>query len=704
MKRVIAMLLAVLSVCLLLAGCTPKADPSGTDNPTGAVTAKPADNGGKPGSDNPAAVADDLERESPMLAEMVAAGKLPAVGERLPIAADIMVETEKTPDNPKYGGTLRRNNGGQWDFGPFCEEPLFRLTEDGGVTANVAKGYDVSADGLTYTVYLREGMKWSDGEPFTAEDVVYYYNYMLITDVNPETGAVTNSFTGNYYNWYKTTDPADGLTKPAIITKVDDYTFQIKLYAPKPLILQAIAIDNKWMFAPKHWYKDIVAFDSSKPHWSGVEDAALVGGNGLTDLTEEQAVKNAAAKSELYQFDNYTSLGNALGYLYWNYAGRPTLRAWNITSALTETVLVFERNPYFWKTDAAGRQLPYMDYVEMVTMDNGLYAQEMLAGNIDMNAIELPDLATYKAGETTGNYTVYSSIQPNWTSCSVELNQSYKDEQYAELFSNIDFRHALSIAVDRHEMNEILYNGLAEEAQCAAPNGTDQYVEGASEKWTEYNPDAANALLDGIDTISNDLNADGYRYWLGGANEGQTILILLEGHEKCNSASAIALLAKYYKAIGIQMVEVSNTARNTRQSKVTSGNEVMALYEENLNVFNPAVRPDRVGANRNICTWVGLYGLEHANPLTPKAGSEMEKVVENTKKLATATTVEEAKECGDKMVQSMIDNTWIIGFCRNTMKLTALSNKVKNYDPNYISCDELRFYGNTKPYTWFIEE
>jgi len=195
----------------------------------------------------------------------------------------------------------------------------------------VAKGYDVSDDGLIYTIYLREGMKWSDGEPFTAEDCVYYYNYMLITGVNEETGAVNSSFTGNYYGWYNTVDPADGLTKPAIVTVVDETTFQIKLYSPKPMLLQSIAIDNKWMFAPKHWYKDIVAFDSSKAHWSGIEDLSLVGGDGLADVTEEEALANAKARSNLYNFDNYTSLGKELGYMYWNYAGRPTLRAWNIT-------------------------------------------------------------------------------------------------------------------------------------------------------------------------------------------------------------------------------------------------------------------------------------------------------------------------------------------------------------------------------------
>lgn len=683
MKKLLALILAMI-MTLSLVACG------------GSKTEEP--------NESPAATeSETIEKESPMLQSLVAAGELPELSERLPVESDIMVETDKTPENPQYGGTLRRNNGGEWDYGPFCEEPLFRLTEDGGVTPNVAKGYDVSDDGLIYTIYLREGMKWSDGEPFTAEDCVYYYNYMLITGVNEETGAVNSSFTGNYYGWYNTVDPADGLTKPAIVTVVDETTFQIKLYSPKPMLLQSIAIDNKWMFAPKHWYKDIVAFDSSKAHWSGIEDLSLVGGDGLADVTEEEALANAKARSNLYNFDNYTSLGKELGYMYWNYAGRPTLRAWNITSALTEQTLVFERNPYFWKTDAEGRQLPYIDTVEMVTMDTGLYAQEMIAGNLDMASVEMADYPTFKAGENTSNYTVYANPQPNWTCCSIELNQTYADEQYAALFNEIDFRHALSIAADRNELNEILFNGLAVPSQCAAPEGDSQYIEGAPEKWTEYDPDGANALLDGISMISQARNADGYRTFVDGANKGKAVTIVLETTATNNSAEACALLAQYFKTIGIQLVESSNTNRSKRQEKVTVGTEVMALYEEKLNVFNASVRPDRVGANRNISTWIGKYGMEHQDAWTPEPGTELAEVVDTTKALQTAKTAEEAEAAGEKLVESMYENTWIIGYLCDPYKYTALSNKVKNFDSEYVSCDELRFYGNGKPYTWFIE-
>lgn len=695
LKKVLALVLALVMVAAMFAGCNKTETPAPTEGTAGNNEPAPTQ-----ATEGPSG--EDIVRESPMLTAMVEAGTLPALADRLPVEADIMVEVEKTPENPQFGGTLRRDHTGEWDYGPFTEEPLFRLTEDGGVTPNVAKSYEVSEDGLTYTIHLREGMKWSDGEPFTADDIAFYYNYMLVTDVD-ENGKAISGYNGTTYNWYKTTDPADGLTKPAIVSVVDDYTVQIKLYSPKPLILQNIAIDNKWMFAPKHWYKDIVAYDTSVPHWSGLSHDE-VGGKGLTAVTEAEAVANAAARNARFTFDDYVQLGNQLGYMYWGYADRPTLRAWVITSEKTDQTLVFERNAYFWKTDAQGRQLPYIDTVEMVSMDSNLYAQEMIAGNLDMSSVGVGTFPTYKASESIGNYTVYTSLQPNWTSCSIELNQSYKDEQYAELFANIDFRHALSIAVDRDELNEILYAGMAVPAQAAAPEGTAQYIEGAREKWTEFDPETANALLDGIEMISNDRNADGYRTFVGGANAGKPVLINLEGHEKCNSAEAIALMAQYLKEVGIQLVEITNTARNTRQQKVTNGDEVMAIYEENLNVFNPSVRPDRVGANRNICTWVGKYGLEHAEPKTPAPGSEMEKVVNLTKELATASTVEAATAAGEGMLQSHFENTWIIGYLSVLDKYTAMSNKVKNFDPDFISCDELRFYGNTKPYTWFIEQ
>lgn len=696
-KRVLSLAMAMLLVLGLLAGCSGNTTPTGTvQTPTGTT--------GTNGTDTPSG---EIQKEAPMLADLVANGSLPALEDRLPAEADVYQEIDYTPkdETPVYGGTMRTPNGGMWYFGPIAEEPLFRLLEDGSVEPNVAKSYDLSDDGLVYTIHLREGMKWSDGTPFTATDCVYYYNYVLVTEVDNETGKVTKSNTTKYYNWYMSADPNDGdKLKPAQVRYVDDTTFTITLYSPKPTLLQNICIDNKWMFCPKDWYKDIMAVNMENPHWSGETDLKLIGGEGLTTVTEDEALANAKAKSALYDFEDYTKLCDQLGYRYWQYAGRPTLRPWNITSALTETTLTFERNPYYWKVDAEGRQLPYVDKIEFVTMDASLNAQEVMAGNIDFCGFGNEEFPTYKASEATGCYAIKTMTSPNWTISALQLNQTYKDAQYAELFANIDFRHALSIAVDRNEMNNILYNGMAVPQQFAAPEGTAEYIEGATTKWIEYDTDAANKLLDGISLISKDLNADGYRTFVGGADDGKPIVLEVETTADDTSAQAVALLGQYYKKIGIQVVESANTDNNMRNEKYYAGDVAMCSLEGGTGVFNVMLRPDYLAANRNNVCWLGKYGMEHQDHITPEPGTPMAELVDATVALVKAATMDELKAAGQRILQSHYENTWIIGFLNDSNNFYAVNERIHNWDENFVMCDELRFLGNGKPYTWFIQE
>ncbi|MBR3271284.1 MAG: hypothetical protein IKI59_05110 [Clostridia bacterium] len=710
-KRIAAMLLALCMIAGVLAGCAgqttapsttaPAADP-GTTTATNDTTKPAASTEAQPAAQAPAEAA--IEKEAPMLAEQVKAGTLPALEERIPTAADVYVETEYSPEEtPSYGGVIRTYNNGMWYWGPFCEEPLFRLKDDGTVEPNVAKGYDLSDDGLVYTIHLREGMKWSDGTPFTATDCVYYYNYVLVTDVDNETGKVTKSNCGRNYGWYQTKDE-NGIMRPAQVRYVDDVTFTITLYSPKPTLLQAICIDNKWMFCPKEWYKDIMVNDANAPHWSGETDLKLIGGEGLPTITEEEALANALKKSPLYNFENFSKLGDQLGYRYWQYAGRPTLRPWNITNALTDQTLVFERNPYYWKVDAQGRQLPYIDTVEFVGMDQNLWAQEEIAGNIDVARFDAGDFPIYKASEAVGNYTVYTEISPSWSSVGLELNQSYKDEQYRKLFQNIDFRHALSIAADRNEINEIVGNGMMTPAQFAAPAGTGDYIEGAPTKWTEYDVAAANKLLDGIDGISKELNADGWRTFVGGEHDGEAITIALETRANAPSdAQLVALLAKYYKQLGIQIVESNNTDNNARNERYYAGDIFMGAVNSSSGSFNVMIRSDAVSAYRNNCAFTGKYGLEHADALTPEAGTGLEELVNATKALMSANKLEELQAAAKRIAQAHYDNTWVIGFCVSDKTYDAVNNRVHNFRQGFVNCDELRFLGYTKPYTWFVD-
>lgn len=698
-KRISSLLLAAVMLLGILSGCG-----GNNSNPPSDGTQKPSS-----GTDvqQPSGTADgEIVKESPMLAEMVSAGTIPTLADRLPSDADVYVETAYTPEGevPVYGGTIRSPNSGMWGYGPFCEEPLFRMLDDGTVEPNVAKGYEVSDDGLVYTIHLREGMRWSDGTPFTATDCVYYYNYILVTDVNNETGEITKSNANRNYGWYKTTDPSDGILKPAQVRYVDDTTFTITLYAPKPTLLQAICIDNKWMFAPKEWYKDIMANDPSQPHWSGETDLKLIGGEGLPAVTEEEALANAKARSDLYTFEDYSKLCDELGYRYWQYAGRPTLRPWNNTSAKTDQVLVFERNPYYWKVDAEGRQLPYVDKIEFATMDESLNAQEVMAGNLDVCGVSAGSFSTYKAGEAGGVYTLKAFVSPSWSSAHLELNQTYKDAQYAELFGNIDFRHALSIAVDRDEMNNIIYSGMNTPQQFAAPEGLADYIPGAPDKWIELDVDEANKLLDGIDLISNELNSDGFRTFVGGANNGKAIVLEVETTGDDTSAQAVALLAQYYSKIGIQVVESANTDNNKRNEKYYAGDVAMASFESGKSVFNVMLRPDYLALNRNNNCWSGKYGIEHADHIAPEAGTPLAELLDATNNLISASTMDDLRSAGDTILRLHYENTWCIGFLNNSTGYQAVNNRIHNYREGFVMCDELRFFGYAKPYTWFIQE
>lgn len=698
-KRITSLLLAAIMLLGILSGC----GGNNSNSPANDTQQPPAGTGTQPSG----AADGEAVKEAPMLQEMAAAGAIPALAERLPSDADVYVEAAYSPkgETPLYGGTMRTPNAGMWYFGPICEEPLFRMLDDGSVEPNVAKSYDLSDDGLVYTIHLREGMKWSDGTPFTASDCVYYYNYVLVTDVDNATGEVTKSNTTKYYNWYMSADANDGgKLKPAQVRYVDDTTFTITLYSPKPTLLQAICIDNKWMFCPKEWYKDIMAVNMDAPHWSGETDLKLIGGDGLTTVTEDQALANAKAKNALYTFEDYTKLADQLGYRYWQYAGRPTLRPWNITSALTEQTLVFERNPYYWKVDDQGRQLPYVDKIEFVTMDESLNAQEIMAGNLDFCGFSSGDFPTYKAGETTSCYNIKTMVSPNWTTASLELNQTYKDTQYAQLFANIDFRHALSIAVNRNEMNEILYNGMHTPQQVAAPEGTADYIPGAPEKWIEMDVDEANRLLDGIDMISSTLNADGYRTFVGGANNGKPIVLEIETTGDNLSAQAVALLTRYYNEIGIQAVESANTDNNMRNEKYYAGDVAMASLETGRGVFNIILRPDNMSAQRNNNCWSGKYGMEHKDHITPEPGTPMADMVEATLDLVKGTTMEELQDAGNRILQLHYENTWCIGFLNDSNSFYAVNNRIQNWREGFVMCDELRFLGYGKPYTWFIQE
>ena len=388
--------------------------------------------------------------------------ELPPVEERLPAAADVMVEN--VADIGQYTDfiTLMQGGSSKWGPGKPTEEALFRFRTDGTVEPNVAKGFEVNEDATVWTIHLREGMKWSDGVPFTSEDCRFFYENCLLT-----------GFTGkSAWEAVKAADE-NGEMQLAKLDIVDDYTFTMTFASSKPEFLRELAINGKWFFAPKHWLEEHVAVYSD----------------------ESKTAEEKDAYAQALGFSDMKALGNSYTYYYWIVPGRPTLRAWTIDGDFNAEMCVWKRNPYYWKVDAEGKQLPYIDELHFRRYsDDSQALLWVMDGTADIGSVALQDVETILNSEATVNLVEWSST--GWTSQSMQLNLAVQDELKRPLFQNVNFRHALSVIVDRNQIAQLIDNGYTEPAQSAPPEGAQGYDPEWTNKWVEQDLDAAAAEID----------------------------------------------------------------------------------------------------------------------------------------------------------------------------------------------------------------
>lgn len=688
LRRSFSLALVLSLLVTMLAGC----DKNGTDPATGTATP-----GTKPG------VINLEQKEAPMLAEKVAKGELPKLEDRIPTASDVMVEPDVISFG-EYGGsiTITSNDGGRWSWGPYTEQGMFRFKQDGSgeVEANVCKYFYSNEDATVWTIELREGMKWSDGEPFTADDVVFYYDHCSVPALNADRSAVAVDAEG-YYNCY-TTKPyncyqvdVNGTKYWAKIDKIDDYKVTFTFAASKPSFAQEVAVDNKWMFLPKHFYKDFVA------RKDGVTDDPT-----FPLITEEQALENANAAFGK-AWTAYKTMGKDIGYYNWDYAIVPQLRSfiavkdnWN---KVGETYTLV-RNPYFWKVDSAGRQLPYLDEIDVLIINEAEQAVlKATAGELDVYLPAAEDFATV-ATATQATHTINIWNSADWGSqYTIALNQTAKDLDKRALFQDKTFREALSIGVDRNVLNATLANSAATPAQCSIAEGNFGYSETWANKWTEFDPNRANELLDKL-TEPWDKKEGTYRKMKGTNKELEIIITLSDASQH---GDFISLITTYYKDLGIKI----STKVDAEEAKAKLNNDVECSIER-PSVSSPAIRPDDVVPMRNFKCWTGLYGKwyedgkSEANGGLAPTGDMLELVnaYEAIKGATGANRNDIINTNVKKIFKLHEDNIWIIGFLTAQPNRWVVNKNVKNFPKTGMHVDEFRFASMIRPEQLYIEK
>jgi peptide/nickel transport system substrate-binding protein len=598
--------------------------------------------------------------EAPMLHQKVTSGGLPALAKRLP--KDPMVE-KVTEEIGQYGGdmnlTWQSYSGDKWSL-MFTEEALFRFAPDGTtVVPNVAKGVDINADYTQFTIHLREGMKWSDGEPFDADDVLFYWEHMLI----PET------FGKKLYDCYFTTD-AKGEKVRAKVEKIDQYTVKITHAASFPLFLERVAIDNKWFFAPEHYYKTIL------PEYIG----------------EAKALEIAKARG----FGDLKTMGSWTGYYYWVFPDRPTLRAWVAKNDPASDRFIMERNPYYWKTDAEGNQLPYIDRIVVDKVGKDQVQLKRLAGEVDLATIDTADYAVFQSNREKGKYRVLK-----WKSADVgvtfHLNQTVEDLGLRKIFQDVNFRAGLSHAINREEINNIVYDGLLTPRQASLLPGLPNYSAAWEKKFAAYDPKLAASFLDkaGLPWDA----AKRYRT----RPDGSELTIILHAESNATQDKVVELVTNYWDKVGVKTVVKMVDATYYHELKYSNQHQ---LGVTGFGVFNLAFRPDVLVPLRVLTEWFGHYGLWRSSggKQGVKPEGDVMLLLDYWDKLVASTNKADVTKWADKIVELHARNVWVIGVAGISPQLVLVSNRLRNVPDGLYYCDELRSFGVANASTFFIRK
>jgi peptide/nickel transport system substrate-binding protein len=461
--------------------------------------------------------------EAPTLAEQVTAGALPSVEERLPAVPRVVEPVESVG---QYGGTWRLGTRGGGDDAMFTRyvgyHNLVRWqigwTE---VIPDVAESYESNDEGTVFTFHLREGMKWSDGQPFTADDILFTVNDIYL---NPELFPAPPT-------WLVSGG------EPVVAEKLDDYTVQFTFAAPNGLFVQNLATPNSSPLTaqPKHYL--------SQFHATYADVAEL-----------DTLVQEVGVESWTELFNQKGGFVSGQPNTLWNNAELPTVYAWRVDAPLgpeaTQVRLV--RNPYFYAVDTDGNQLPYIDdLVFNVGQDVETLVLQALNGEIDMQDRHIgtnANRAVFFDSQEAGGYHFFETVPSSSNVMVIALNLTNQDPTKREIYQNLDFRIGLSHAINREEIIDVVYVGQGQPYQVAPRPQSPLYHERLATQYLEFNPDLANEYLD---KVLPDKDGEGFRLM----SNGERLVIAMEVIATLQPewVDALELVEDYWADVGVDM-------------------------------------------------------------------------------------------------------------------------------------------------------
>jgi peptide/nickel transport system substrate-binding protein len=611
----------------------------------------------------PPAAAQGKFIEPPIFAEEIKSGKLPPAAKRLP-EAPLVAKLGAGQEPGQYGGSLSMLIGRSRDVRMLVVYGYARLVgydTNFNIVPDILESIDAKAERV-FTMKLRKGHRWSDGQLFTTDDFRYYWD-----DV------------ANNRELSPTGPPSDLLVNGEApkVEILDKQTLRYSWSKPNPDFLPRMAgASPLFIFRPAHYLK--------KFHRKFNPNAgeAQAGGGVKRGWA---AVHNR--EDNMYQFDN---------------PALPTLQPWINTSKPPADRFVALRNPYFHRVDANGRQLPYIDRVVLAVAEGKLIPAKTGAGESDLQArdIQFNNYTFLKKGEKTNNYRTLLWKTARGAHFALFPNLNVNDPAWRAILRDARFRRALSLAIDRSQVNQVLYFGLANEGNNTVVADSSLYKKEYQTRWAQYDKKAADKLLD---EVGLKRGPDGLRK----LPDGRPLEIIVEtAGESSEQTDVLEMIRENWREVGVKLFP-KPTQREVLRNRVFSGEALMSVWSGIENgLANPDISPEELApTSQQQLQWpkFGQY-FETSGKMgeAPDIAEAVELMKLNSQWRDAATRDERAK-IWHRMLQIHAEQQFVIGVVSGVAQPVVVRNTLRNVPEKGIyNWDPGAFFGIYRPDSfWF---
>ncbi len=579
--------------------------------------------------------------EPPVLTERVKAGQLPPVARRLPENPAVARFDRPDLEPGRHGGQLRMLMGRAKDIRMMVVYGYARLV---GYDRNFNLQPDILADfevedGRVFTFRLRRGHKWSDGHPFTTEDFRYYWEDFA-NDKEMSPSGLPQVLLAN--------------GKGPKFEVLDELTVRYSWEDRNPYFLPALAGASPfYLYRPAHYLKQF--------HARYAEPAEL------------------EAKVQKYKQRNWVALHFYHGRQYKNNnPDLPTLQPWVNTTRPPSDRFIFRRNPYYHRVDPAGRQLPYIDDVVFTVASAKLIPAKAGSGEVDLQAraLEFKNYTFLKRGEKRNDFMVRRWYSAKGAQVALYPNLNVADPVWRKLFRSVDFRRALSLAIDRHEINQVIYFGLAREGNNTVLEQSQLFKEDYVTRWAGFDLDEANRLLDKLGlTERNDLK-------IRLLPDGRPMEIIVEtAGESTDQTDVLELIHDSWLKAGIKLY-TKPLQREVFRNRIFSGSTMVSVWFglENAVPTADALPKELAPTEQDQLQWPkwGQYHANNGRAGEPPALPAAKRLLALNDAWVNTPRREDRAKIWHEMLAIHADQVFTIGLIAAVPQPVVVSNRLRN--------------------------